>query len=48
MPNNKTILQIKKNYYYDSKANNSSICENENLEQCLNENNPYIALYKKI
>ena len=47
MPNDKTLLKKNKNYYYDSKANNNSICEIENLEQCLNDNNPYIALYKK-
>ena len=47
MLNNKTKLEINKNYYYDSKANNNSICVIENLDQCLNENNPYIALYKK-
>ena len=48
MPNDKTLLKKNKNYYYDSKANNNSICEIENLDQCLNGNNPYIALYKKI
>ena len=44
---NKTILQKNKNYYYDSNANNNSICEIENLDQYLNENDPYIDLYKK-
>ena len=35
-----------KNYYYHSKDNNNSICEIKNLDHYLNENNPYIALYK--
>ena len=35
-------------YFYDSKSYNHRIIEVENLDLCLNSNNPYIALYKKI
>ena len=34
-------------YYYDSRSVNHDIIGIENLDECLNNNNPYIALYKK-